>query len=32
MGQAARERIAHWSFEQDLDGLLSALAHVAGPR
>jgi glycosyltransferase involved in cell wall biosynthesis len=29
MGQAAARRIASWSFEQDVQGLRKALAHVA---
>jgi len=30
MGRAALERINHWSFEEDVQGLRQALAHVTG--
>jgi glycosyltransferase involved in cell wall biosynthesis len=30
MGLAAKARIAHWSFEQDVAGLRAALAKVTG--
>jgi hypothetical protein len=30
MGQAARTRIATWSFDQDIQGLRQALAHTTG--
>ncbi|NUQ26918.1 MAG: glycosyltransferase family 4 protein, partial [Acidobacteriaceae bacterium] len=30
MGTAALERINHWSFEEDVQGLRLALAHVTG--
>jgi glycosyltransferase involved in cell wall biosynthesis len=30
MGEAARTRIATWSFEQDIQGLRQALAHTTG--
>ena len=32
MGEAAQRRIATWSFEQDVQGLRAALAHVTGKR
>ncbi len=32
MGQAALRRVSGWSFEQDIDGLKQALAHLTGAK